>query len=93
MANPLLPAYERNLTPHQVEALDQRRHRGLVLLVIANQFAIISVVLLLWLGQDLVVSPGWARPITYYFCFAVLVTAIAGLAGMYLRRGAEEFSN
>lgn len=93
MVNTLLPANERNLTPQQVEAIDQRRHRGFTLMVISTQFAIISVILLLWLGQDLTYSPGWARPVTYYFCFTVLVTVITGLTGMYLRRGAQEFSN
>ena len=60
MANPLLPPEERNLTPDQVEALDKRRDLGHTFLVIAGQFAVIATVLLLWIGQDLTYSPGWA---------------------------------
>jgi hypothetical protein len=29
--------------------------------------------------------------VAYYFAFALLVSAFAGMAGMYLRRGAPEF--
>jgi hypothetical protein len=91
MANTLLPVEERNLTPRQVELLDKRRNRGFMLMVISGQFAIIAIVLLLWLVQDLTYSPGWAHPIAYYFVFSVLVTGVAGMTGAYLRRGAPEF--
>ena len=91
MANLLLPVEERSLTPNQVERLDKRRNRGFMLLVIAGQFSIISVVLLLWVWQDLTYSPGWAHPVFYYFVFALGVAGIAGLTGTYLRRGAPEF--
>ena len=64
MANTLLPPEERNLTPEEVGALDHRRYRGLMFLVVSVQFAIICTVLLLWLGSDLSYSPGWMRPIT-----------------------------
>ena len=67
MANSLLPPEERNLTPDQVEALDKRRDLGHTFLVIAGQFAVIATVLLLWVGQDLSYSPGWAHPMAYYF--------------------------
>jgi hypothetical protein len=87
MANPLLPPEERNLTPDQVEALDKRRDLGHTFLVIAGQFAVIATILLLWIGQDLTYSPGWARPIAYYFAIAVLIIAVFGIAGMVLRRG------
>jgi hypothetical protein len=60
-------------------------------MVIAGQFGIISVVLLLWLVQDLTYAPGWAHPIAYYFTFAVAVSMLCGLTGAYLRRGAPEF--
>ena len=63
MANLLLPPEERNLTPDQVEALDKRRDLGHAFLVIAGQFAVIATILLLWVGQDLTYSPGWAHPI------------------------------
>jgi hypothetical protein len=91
MANMLLAAEERNLTPHQVEQLDKRRNRGFLLMVIAGQFGIIATVLLLWLVQDLTYAPGWAHPVAYYFAFSVMVSGIAGLSGAYLRRGAPEF--
>jgi Na+/H+ antiporter NhaA len=87
MANPLLPPEERHLTPDQVEALDNRRHLGHTLLVIAGQFAVIATILLLWVGQDLVWSPGWAHPIAYYFAFALLIIAVCGGVGLLLRRG------
>jgi hypothetical protein len=91
MANMLLAAEERNLTPNQVEHLDQRRNRGFLLMVIAGQFGIIATVLLLWLVQDLTYAPGWAHPVAYYFAFSLMVSGIAGLTGAYLRRGAPEF--
>lgn len=87
MANALLPIEERNLTPEQVEALDNRRDLGHTLLVIAGQFAAIATVLLLWVGQDLTYSPGWDHPMAYYFFLAVLVVLGCGLAGLILRRG------
>jgi uncharacterized membrane protein HdeD (DUF308 family) len=91
MANMLLAAEERNLTPNQVEQLDKRRNRGFLLMVIAGQFGIIATVLLLWLVQDLTYAPGWAHPVAYYFAFSLMVSGIAGLTGAYLRRGAPEF--
>ena len=87
MANTLLPIEERNLTPDQVEALDKRRDLGHTFLVIAGQFSVISVVLLLWVGQDLTYSPGWAHPMAYYFAFAVALVIIFGITGMTLRKG------
>jgi Na+/H+ antiporter NhaA len=88
MANSLLPPEERDLTPDQVEALDKRRDLGHTLLVIAGQFAVIATILLLWVGQDLAWSPGWAHPIAYYFAFALAVIVVCGGAGVLLRRGA-----
>ncbi|MGD0097712.1 MAG: hypothetical protein ABSB60_14560 [Terracidiphilus sp.] len=88
MANTLLPLEERNLTPDQVEALDKRRDLGHTLLVIAGQFAVIATVLLLWIGQDLTWSPGWAHPIAYYFAIVLAIIAVCGIAGILLRRGA-----
>ena len=87
MANPLLPPEERNLTPDQVEALDKRRDLGHTFLVIAGQFTVIAMVLLLWVGQDLSYSPGWAHPMAYYFFLALGLVATFGIAGMVLRRG------
>jgi hypothetical protein len=87
MANSLLPPEERHLTPDQVEALDKRRDLGHTLLVIAGQFAVIATTLLLWVGQDLIWSPGWAHPIAYYFAVALILIALCGSVGIYLRRG------
>lgn len=87
MANSLLPPEEQNLTPDQVEALDKRRDLGHTFLVIAGQFAVIATVLLLWIGQDLTYSPGWAHPMAFYFAFAVLIIAVFGTAGILLRQG------
>jgi hypothetical protein len=87
MANSLLPIEERNLTPAQVEALDKRRDLGHTFLVISGQFAVIATVLLLWVGQDLSYSPGWAHPMAYYFILALILVAIFGVSGLVLRRG------
>ena len=87
MANMLLPPEVRNLTPNQVEALDKRRDLGHTLLVIAGQFTVIATVLLLWVGQDLAYSPGWAHPIAYYFAVALGIIAVCGIAGLVLRSG------
>ncbi len=87
MANSLLPPEERNLTPDQVEALDKRRDLGHTFLVIAGQFAVIATVLMLWVGQDLTYSPGWAHPMAYYFILACSIIAVFGIAGLVLRRG------
>jgi hypothetical protein len=87
MANALLPPEERNLTPDQVEALDNRRELGHTLLVIACQFTAIATVLLLWVGQDLTYSPGWAHPMAYYFALAICIVFGCGFTGLMLRRG------
>lgn len=87
MANSLLPPEERNLTPDQVEALDKRRDLGHTLLVIAGQFAVIATILLLWVGQDLAYSPGWAHPMAYYFVIALVIIAVCGVVGFLLSRG------
>jgi hypothetical protein len=87
MANSLLPPEERNLTPDQVEALDKRRDLGHTFLVIAGQFSVIATVLLLWVGQDLKYSPGWAHPMAYYFLLALILIGFFGISGLVLRRG------
>ena len=87
MANSLLPLEERSLTPDQVEALDKRRDMGHTLLVIAGQFTVIATILLLWIGQDLSYSPGWAHPMFYYFVIALIIITVFGLTGLVMRRG------
>jgi hypothetical protein len=90
MANLSLPLEERNLTPDEVERLDHRRRRGTFLLTISGMFSIIAVLLTLWVGQDLQYSPGWARPMTYYFIVACLIVLVCGVSGLYLRRGTPD---
>jgi len=87
MANNLLPPEERNLTPDQVEALDKRREWGLTLQVIAGQFAVICILLSLWVGQDLTYSPGWAHPMAYYMAIAIGIVIACGGIGTVMRRG------
>jgi len=87
MANTLLPLNERNLTPDQVEALDKRREWGLTLQVIAGQFAVIAILLSLWVGQDLTYSPGWAHPMAYYMAIALGIVFSCGGIGAIMRRG------
>jgi hypothetical protein len=87
MANSLLPPEERNLTPEQVEALDKRRELGHTFMVIAGQFSVMATVLLLWVGQDLKYSPGWLKPMAFYFFLLLLLTGGFGLTGLVLRRG------
>jgi hypothetical protein len=87
MANQLLPVAERNLTPDQVEALDKRRELGHTFLVIAGQFTVIATILLLWVGQDIIYSPGWMHPIFYYFALALVLIAFFGITGFILRKG------
>jgi hypothetical protein len=90
MANMSLPPEERDLTPNQVEALDQRRRRGTLLLTLAGMFAIIAVLLTCWVGQDLQYAPGYSRPMTYYFLVACGIVVVTLIGGLYLRRGAPE---
>ena len=80
MANSLLPPEERNLTPDQVEALDKRRDLG-------HTFLVIAAILLLWVGQDLTYSPGWAHPMAFYFAIALAIIVVLGVAGIVLRKG------
>ncbi len=93
MANMLIPAEERNLTPDQVEALDKRRQWGLTLQVISGQFTIFAVLLTLWAGQDLTYSPGWIHPMAYYDALAFAVALICGLYGTWMKRGKIEFQH
>jgi len=93
MANLLLPPEERNLTPEQVEALDARRRRGHLFLVICFQMGIIATLILIaWALQDLTYSPGWAHPMAYYSGALYLGCILFGLAGLRLRSGHPEFN-
>jgi uncharacterized membrane protein len=91
MANMLIPVEERNLTPEEVTALDRRRRRGHLLLVIGWQTAIVSVLLTLWSGQDLTYSPGWNHWMFYWNCVTALTSLTCFARGLQLRRGLNEF--
>lgn len=91
MANTLIPIEERNLTPEQVEALDRRRRRGQLFLVICFQCIIVGTLVTLWAGQDLQYSPGFARPMVYWDAILFTLALVFGLAGIRLRRGLTEF--
>jgi hypothetical protein len=91
MANMLIPAAERNLTPQEVEQLDARRRRGQLFLVISFQCIIVSALLTLWSGQDLTYSPGWVHPMFYWNAVTAFLAVVFGLNGIRLRRGSNEF--
>lgn len=91
MANTLLPVSERNLTPDEVEALDTRRRRGQLFLVIGFQCLIVSALLTLWSGQDLTYSPGWIHPVAYWNLTTFVLAILFLGTGLGLRRGSTEF--
>ena len=93
MANMLLPVEERTLSPEAVEALDRRRRRGQLLLVIGFQAAIVTTLLTLWVGQDLTYSPGWNRMMTYWAMITGTIALVSLLTGLRLRRGFHEFTS
>lgn len=85
---------ERHLTPAEVEVLDRRRRRGHLLLIIGLQTLVVTTLLsVLWVGQDLVQSPGWSHPIFYWACITGVVSLVCFLRGMQLRRGFHEFTS
>jgi hypothetical protein len=91
LANTLIPIEERTLTPQQVEALDRRRRRGHLFLVLCFQCLIVATLVTLWSGQDLTYSPGWVRPMFYWNAVLFLLAIVFGVAGVRLRRGSNEF--
>lgn len=91
MANHLIPAEERSLTPQEVEALDRRRRRGQLLLVLCFQCVIVGTLVTLWSGQDLAYSPGFARPMVYWNVILFGLAAVFAVVGIRLRRGSNEF--
>lgn len=91
MANNLIPAHERNLTPDQVVFLDARRRRGQLCLTICFQALILFLLVLIWAGQDATYSPGWHRPMVMWDAILFLISAASGLIGLRLRRGSQEF--
>ena len=91
MPNTLIAAEEQDLTPDQVVALDKRRHKGQLCLVIGGMLAIFAVLLSVWAGQDLTYSPGWAHPMSVYMLLAGIGSVAFIIAGISLRRGMPEF--
>jgi hypothetical protein len=91
MANTVLPAEERDLTPAQIDHLDRRRRRGQLLLVMGTQFLLIGLLVTLWAGQDATYSPGWAHPMLYWDILLFVLTAVCYVWGIKLRRGVNEF--
>ena len=91
MSNLLLPPEERDLTPDQVVALDQRRFRGLRLQVVGGILGIMSILLTVWAGQDFTYSPGWIHPMGYYMIITGVLSLVCIGAGSVLRRGSPEF--
>ena len=91
MANMILPIEERNLTPDEVEALDRRRRRGQLFLVIGLQTLVIGTLLTLWAGQDLTYAPGWHHPMAYWDAIVFCLSAFFFVKGISLRRGSNEF--
>ena len=91
MSNTLIPVEERTLTPEQVEALDRRRRRGQLFLVLCFQCIIVGTLVTLWAGQDLTYSPGFIRPMFYWDAILFTLAIVFGLVGIRLRRGSTEF--
>ena len=91
MANMLIPVEERHLTPDEVEALDRRRRRGQLMLVLCWQCLIVGTLVTCWSGQDATYSPGWARPMVYWDALLFALAVVFGVAGVVLRRGNNEF--
>jgi hypothetical protein len=91
MANMLIPIEERHLTAEEVEALDRRRRRGQLFLVLCVQCLIIGTLVTLWAGQDLTYSPGFIRPMFYWDAILFLLAIVFGVTGVRLRRGSNEF--
>ncbi len=91
MANPILPAEERDLSPAQVDLLDRRRRRGQLFLVMGTQFLLIALLVTLWAGQDATYSPGWDRPMLDWDILLFVLSAFCYVRGIRLRRGINEF--
>ncbi|HTV06497.1 MAG TPA: hypothetical protein VME86_14105 [Acidobacteriaceae bacterium] len=91
MANLTLPAEERNLTPDQVEQLDNRRRWGLTYQVLGVQCAFFAVLITIWSGQDLTYSPGWVHPMFYLNALTGILALVFFFYGSHLKRGNLDF--
>lgn len=93
MANKLIPVAERNLSPEEVEILDARRRRGQLMVVMGTQCLIVTVLLTLWVGQDVTYSPGAVHPMLYWCMTTGLAALIFLVNGIRLRKGTNEFQS
>jgi hypothetical protein len=91
MANTLLPIEEQHLTPDEVEALDKRRHKGQLCLIIGGMLFIFATLISLWAAQDLIYSPGIAHPMSALMFLTGAGSIVFIIAGIGLRRGNPEF--
>ena len=91
MTNLSIPIEERNLTPDQVERLDNRRRWGLTCQVLGGQFIFFAVLLTVWSGQDATYSPGWVHPMLYYNILAAILAVVFFGYGTHLKRGNLDF--
>jgi hypothetical protein len=91
MANLNIPPTERNLTPDQVEKLDNRRRWGLTCQVLAGQFLFFAVLITVWSGQDATYSPGWVHPMLYLNILTFVLAVVFGIYGTSLKRGSLDF--
>ena len=91
MANTLIPIEERSLSPDDVAALDRRRRRGQLFVVIGCQCMVVAFLMLLWSGQDATYSPGFIRPMVYWNAVTAFLAIVFILSGIRLRRGSNEF--
>jgi hypothetical protein len=87
MANPLLALEVPSQPSDQLSSFNMRQAIGHTLLVVAGQFAVVGLVLMLWIYRDLNYTPGWAHPISFYCAIASTLTLALGMAGWVLRRG------
>jgi hypothetical protein len=91
MANLSIPEAERNLTPDQVEQLDNRRRWGLTCQVLGGQFVFFAVLVTLWSGQDATYSPGWVHPMLYFNILCAVLAVVFFIYGTHLRRHHLDF--
>jgi hypothetical protein len=91
MANMILPFEERNLNPDEVEALDRRRRRGQLFMIIGLQCLVVATLVTMWAGQDLTYTYGWFFPMAYWDAIMFTASAFFLVRGYFLKRGSNEF--
>ena len=75
----------------EVEALDRRRRRGQLYLVIRVPVPGCGDAGVVVVGQDVTYSPGWVKPMVYWDALMGLGFVVFLIAGLRLRRGSTEF--